>query len=256
MAEQTQDDSLVESAKTLVAQLESGASKEAMETIASLHTKRDQVLFQEVGKLTRSLHESIKNFQIDTSDSSITEEMSRMQDASDRLNYVIDKTEVAANKTMDLVEETIPVSHHLGATASDLKDEWDRFLRREMEADEFRELSKKMVTFLGAITQDTGKIDTNLSEIMLAQDFQDLTGQIIKRVIQLVQEVEDNLVQLVSMAGAVDQITGLKHELPELDEDYNSRDIAAEGPILNADKRDDVVSGQDDVDALLSSLGF
>ena len=109
MAEQTQDESLVESAKTLVAQLESGASKEAMETIASLHTKRDQVLFQEVGKLTRSLHESIKNFQIDTSDSSMTEEMSRMQDASDRLNYVIDKTEVAANKTMDLVEETIPV---------------------------------------------------------------------------------------------------------------------------------------------------
>lgn len=256
MAEETQEESLVECAKTLVAQLESGASKEAMETIASLHTKRDQVLFQEVGKLTRSLHESIKNFQIDTSDSSMTEEMSRMQDASDRLNYVIDKTEVAANKTMDIVEATIPVSHHLGATAGELKDEWDRFLRREMEADEFRDLSKKMVAFLGVITQDTGKIDANLSEIMLAQDFQDLTGQIIKRVIQLVQEVEDNLVQLVSMAGAVDQITGLKHELPELDEDYNSRDIAPEGPILNAEKRDDVVSGQDDVDALLSSLGF
>lgn len=256
MTEQAQQDSLVEYAKTLVTQLENGASKEAMETISNLHSQRDQVLFQEVGKLTRSLHESIKNFQIDTADSSMKEEMSRMQDASDRLNYVIEKTEVAANKTMDMVESTIPVSTHLGNTARDLKTEWDRFLRREMKADEFRELSKKMVSFLGLITEDTGKIDANLSEIMLAQDFQDLTGQVIKRVIQLVQEVEVNLVQLVSMAGAVDQITGVKHELPELDEEHRNNSTEPEGPILNPEKREDVVSGQDDVDALLSSLGF
>ena len=256
MTEQAQQDSLVEYAKTLVTQLESGDSKEAMQTIANLNNQRDKVLFQEVGKLTRSLHESIKNFQIDTSNTTMREEMSRMQDASDRLNYVIEKTEVAANKTMDMVESTMPVSSHLGNTARELKTDWDRFLRREMKAEEFRELSKKMASFLGCISEDTRKIDANLSEIMLAQDFQDLTGQVIKRVIQLVQEVEDNLVKLVSMAGAIDQITGVKHELPEIEKLPESSDIGPEGPIINAETRDDVVSGQDDVDALLSSLGF
>ena len=82
----------MEYAKTLVEQLESGDAKEAMQTIASLHQQRDHILFQEVGKLTRSLHESIKNFAIDAGNSRVQEEMSRMQDASERLNYVIDKT--------------------------------------------------------------------------------------------------------------------------------------------------------------------
>ena len=256
MADENSQDSLVEHAKVLVSQLENGNAKEAMQTISSLQTQRDQVLFQEVGKLTRSLHESIKNFQIDTSNSQMREEMSRMQDASERLNYVIEKTEKAANKTMDVVESTMPVSADLGASARDLKNDWDRFLRKEMNASEFRDLTKKVASFLACATENTATIDANLSDIMLAQDFQDLTGQVIKRVIQLVQEVEDNLVSLVSMAGTIDQITGVKHELPDLEEKVAERDIGPEGPIMNAEERGDVVSGQDDVDALLSSLGF
>lgn len=256
MAEQMMQDSLVEYAKVLVAQLESGNAKEAMQTISSLHTQREQVLFQEVGKLTRSLHESIKNFQIDTANSEMKEEMSRMQDASERLSYVIEKTEQAANKTMDMVENTMPVSSDLGDSARQLKDDWDRFLRKEMDASEFRELTRRVGTFLNSATEETSKIDSNLSDIMLAQDFQDLTGQVIKRVIQLVQEVEDNLVSLVSMAGAIDQITGVKHELTDLNASAKEKDIGPEGPIINPEQREDVVSGQDDVDALLSSLGF
>lgn len=256
MTEQAQQDSLVEYAKTLVEQLESGDAKEAMRTISSLHQQRDQVLFQEVGKLTRSLHESIKNFAIDTSDSVMRDEMSRMQDASQRLNYVIEKTEQAANKTMDMVEHTMPVSGHLRESAQSLKEEWDKLMRREMSADEFRQLTKKVDGFLVTAVSDASTIDSNLSNIMLAQDFQDLTGQVIKRVIQLVKEVEDNLVNLVAMASTIDQITGAKHELPQKDMKANQADIGPEGPIMNPEAREDVVSGQDDVDALLSSLGF
>ncbi|HAG95577.1 MAG: protein phosphatase [Pseudomonadales bacterium] len=256
MTEQAHQDNLVEYAKTLVEQLESGDAKEAMRTISSLHNQRDQVLFQEVGKLTRSLHESIKNFAIDTSNSEMREEMSRMQDASDRLSYVIEKTETAANKTMDMVENTMPVSAHLRETASNLKSEWDRLMRREMTADEFRQLTKKIDGFLCTAVDESTRIDSNLSNIMLAQDYQDLTGQVIKRVIQLVKEVEDNLVNLVTMASTIDQITGLKHDISQTQNKSEEDPIGPEGPIINPEAREDVVSNQDDVDALLSSLGF
>ena len=250
----TDQDSLVECARTLVNQLESGDAREAMHTIANLHKQRDQVLFQEVGKLTRTLHESIKNFSIDTGNSQVKEEMSHLEDASQRLNYVIEKTEQAANKTMDLVEGTMPVSSSLRESAKSLKSEWERLMRREMSAEEFRTLSRQVDQFLAKTVDEATKIDAGLSDILLAQDFQDLTGQVIKRVIQLVQEVELSLVNLVTMASAIDDITGVKHEIkPEVKPDSN---IGPEGPIINADKRDDVVSGQDDVDALLSSLGF
>lgn len=258
MTEQAQKEPLVEYAKTLLAQLESGASVEAMQTIANLHQARDQFLFTEVGKLTRSLHESIKNFSIDTSRAglAVNDELSRMQDASQRLNYVIEKTEQAANKTMDMVEATIPVSSQLGSRARELKPEWERLMRREMKPEEFRLLSREMGLFLDFAAQETARIDGNLSGILLAQDFQDLTGQVIKRVIQLVQEVEESLVHLVKMASAIDQIAGVRHDIPEKTGDATQPNIGPEGPIINPEQRTDVVSGQDDVDALLSSLGF
>lgn len=256
MKEQAHQDDLVEYAKALVEQLESGEAQQAMRTIHSLHEQRDHILFQEVGKLTRSLHESIKNFAIDTSNSEMREEMSRMQDASERLNYVIEKTEQAANKTMDMVEHTMPVSAHLRETATNLKEEWDRLMRREMSADEFRQLTRRIDGFLLTAVNESTKIDSNLSSIMLAQDYQDLTGQVIKRVIELVREVEDSLVSLVSMASSIDKITGVSHESPVPAQDQDTPDIGPEGPIIDPSKRDDVVSSQDDVDALLSSLGF
>ena len=258
MTERAQQDPLVEYAKNLLSQLESGDASEAMNTIANLHHARDQYLFQEIGKLTRSLHNSIKNFAIDTSrvGNKVSDEMSRMQDASDRLNYVMSKTEQAANKTMDMVESIIPISSSIGEKARELKPEWQRLMRKEIKPEEFRRLTREVEQFLDMTSAETSTIGRNLSDILLAQDFQDLTGQVIRRVIQLVHEVEDNLVTLVKMASSIDEITGITHELPEPAASSNEPDIGPEGPIINPEKRDDVVSGQDDVDALLSSLGF
>ncbi len=92
---------------------------------------------------------------------------------------------------------------------------------------------------------------------MLAQDFQDLTGQVIKRVTGLVKEVEENLVNLVVMAGRVDKITGTEHtKNNKVAESKQQKLEEGHGPQLHAEEREDVVSGQDDVDDLLSSLGF
>jgi chemotaxis protein CheZ len=246
---------LIEQAKDLLSQLESGNAVEAMQTISNLHRDRDRFLYEEVGKLTRSLHTSIKNFAIDAGlDHQTVSEMSRMADASDRLNYVIQKTEQAANRTMDIVEETLPVSSDLGDKARSLRTAWQRLLRKEMSAEEFRELTREMDRFLEYASGETAKIDTNLSNILLAQDFQDLTGQVIKRVITLVKEVEASLVELVRMAGTIDHLAGFKHDIPTTPVVQDL--IGAEGPIINPEQRSDVVSGQDEVDDLLSSLGF
>ncbi len=251
------DNNLVEQAKELLNQLENGNSVDAMQTISSLHLKRDQFLYQEVGKLTRSLHEAIRNFAIDAmKETGAASDASMMSDASERLNYVIEKTETAANKTMDLVEETIPISADLGDQARGLKSEWQRLMNKQMKPEEFRELTKQMDSFLELASGETSRIDRNLSNILLAQDFQDLTGQVIKRVITLVQDVESNLVELVRMAGTVDHLAGITHPEAEPAVQEDEKDIGPEGPVINPEKREDVVTSQDDVDDLLSSLGF
>ena len=176
-----------------------------------------------------------------------------MTDASDRLEYVVQMTAKAANRTMDLVEEAMPKASALRDEAAELRDQWQKLRRREMAPAEFRELYARIDTFFVTLNTDAGAMYDNLSEILLAQDFQDLTGQVIQKVTTLVKEVEEHLLSLVVMASHVDQMTGTVHELEEREK------ISAEqgvGPQIKAEEREDVVSGQDDVDDLLSSLGF
>jgi chemotaxis protein CheZ len=239
-------------AAELAESVQAGEYGRAMALINELSEVRDQSLYREVGQLTRSLHEAIRNFQIDPRNAEQKEVLSKMTDASDRLEYVVQMTGQAANRTMDLVEETMPVAHAVRDEASALRDEWQRLRRREMEPAEFRELYGRIDRFFSGLTTDADTMYHNLSEILLAQDFQDLTGQVIQKVTALVKEVEEQMLSLVVMAGHVDQLTGTVHQIDETE-------VSAEqgvGPQMKPEEREDVVSGQDDVDDLLSSLGF
>ncbi len=132
-------------------------------------------------------------------------------------------------------------------------------MRRELDADGFRELAKRIEQFLVHSGQDAGQLSAQLNDILLAQDYQDLTGQVIKRVTKLVTEVETNLVKLVWMAGQVDRYAGIEHDHEGMRDQAaleKERSAKGEGPQVAAETRKDVVSGQDDVDDLLSSLGF
>lgn len=243
---------LKEQANELKSRVDSGDLSGALSIISDLNETRDKTLYQEVGRLTRSLHESIRNFHIDASSSEAAQsELSTIEDASDRLAYVVDMTNKAANKTLDLVEDTMPTASQISSEAKQLMSDWGRLQRKEMKPEEFRKLTSTMGTFLAKLCEDADKVNNNLSEILLAQDFQDLTGQVINRVTGLVKDVEENLVKLVRMAGQVDQITGTVHNIEQ-----KETGIDGEGPQMNAETREDVVSGQDDVDDLLSSLGF
>lgn len=260
------DQSLVEFEATLRARapqllesLQQGRLDETAQLLNELNEIRNHTLYQEVGKLTRELHNAIVKLEMDTS--ATGGDPSPITDATDRLSYVVAMTEKAANRTMDLVEESTPLVNYVSYEAQSLTADWQRFMRREMNAGEFRDLVRRVDAFLQRSMNDGGQLSHNLSEIMLAQDFQDLTGQVIKRVTRLVSELESNLLNLVLMAGQVDRMAGIRHdcEALRLEQEKQKREKESsngEGPQMHADIREDVVSGQDDVDDLLSSLGF
>ncbi|WP_339485838.1 protein phosphatase CheZ [Pseudomonas sp. EL_65y_Pfl2_R95] len=251
------ESTLKSNAHQLLESLERGNFSEAVQVINELNKVRDRGLYHEVGKLTRELHSAIVNFQLDPRLPYATE-ASQITDATERLNYVVTMTEDAANRTMDLVEQSAPLVNDIRTDAQSLKADWGRFMRREMGAEDFRELAKRVELFLANSERDSGKLSGHLNDILLAQDYQDLTGQVIKRVTQLVTEVESNLLKLMLMATQVDRYAGIEHDPETLraEKQQEKNPSQGEGPQIHADKLDDVASSQDDVDDLLSSLGF
>src|SRR5690625_894147 len=244
---------LKQRARMLVEQLESGDLQSASEVIRAINDTRDRTLYTEVGKLTRGLHDAIRNFEIDTSRAGVdSEHMSRMANAQERLDYVIKLTQSAADRTMDRVEEGGPLAAELGSQARAMAEAWQRLRRREMSPAEFRELSRRMEGFLDTAVDGADRLSGHFNDILMAQDFQDLSGQVLQRVILLVQEVEDRLVDLMRVASEVEELTGLVRTIEPREE---VSPTAAEGPQIDGE-REGVVSGQDEVDDLLSSLGF
>ena len=235
-------------AQNLIDSLESGdidSVRQIMDEIASL---RESDLFCEMGKLTRELHDSLNTFKLDSKLEGLTE--SELPDAKERLNHVITMTEEAADKTLTAVEEAIPLSDEIKSNALELKSQWDKFKDRKLSVEEFRELSKDLDKFFPQITEGSVILNDKLNEILMAQGFQDLTGQIIRRVITLVQDVEQGLVDLIKMSGVPDANKKAAKAKEGLD-------TTAEGPVVpGVNHASETVDGQDDVDDLLSSLGF
>jgi len=235
----------LKAARALVSALEADNEEQITKQLTLLAQAQESELFLEVGKLTRELHESLNSFNVDSRlvDLANTD----MPNTRDRLNYVITTTENAAHKTLGFIDETLPLATSLKETAEKIDESWHRFRMREMSVDEFRELSKEIEAYLPIVKQHSDQIHINLTDMMMAQGFQDLTGQVIRQVITLVEEVEDNLVRLVKVSG--------KH-LEHKKEDKVVDPIKAEGPQINAENNPNVVNNQDEVDDLLSSLGF
>jgi len=240
-------------AEDLLNKIEGGDLGKVVGVVNSINEVRDRTLYDEIGKLTRGLHNAIKDIK---SGDELSEE-SGMGQASDKLAYVIEMTDKAANRTMDLAEEGMPLNSENLEGAIELQEQWQKFLRKELKPNEFRELSKKIDSYFSQTQINSKKISSKLSDILMAQDFQDLTGQVIQRVTKLVAEVEERLVDLIAMAGEVDRITGMSQGEPDQNEtpQEEGKKIIAEGPQIDT-SLDGVVEGQDDVDDLLSSLGF
>lgn len=249
MGEDKQERSYSEIAQQLADRVEAGDTEAVEQLVDELTHIRETELFRELGRLTRELHESLKAFKVDSRIAELTEQ--EFPDARERLNYVINMTEQAAHRTLNAIEDSMTLTEALTGRARELKDGWSRFRQRQMPVEEFRTLAGDLDGFFEQIDSEGGKVQTNLTEALMAQDYQDLTGQVIRRVINLVQEVEDGLVKLVRISG-----TRMTEENREAADNKTSDAVKAEGPHIPGRNDEQFVNGQDDVDNLLSSLGF
>lgn len=238
----------LEQAKQLVELLENEQQQDANDLVKDIYEAQANPMLQEIGSLTRDLHDSLKQFNLEERMSEIAND--EIPDARDRLQYVIDKTEVAANKTMDAVDRCMPIADKLHEGLQQVRPQWNELMHGRIELNEFKALCHLIDGLLSQVEGDSTELRGQLTEILMAQDFQDLTGQIIRRVITLVNEVEDRLVEILTAFGTqgIQETTAVDNK--------NKASIDPEGPILNPQEREDAVSSQDEVDDLLSSLGF
>ena len=243
----------LEQARQMVTFLENGEQHKADQLILETASQEQSYLFAEVGKLTRQLHESLKGFELDTRITDLTTDA--IPDAKKRLNYVIEMTENAANKTMDAVEASLPLAQQLADDISHIKPTWDRLMSRDLELGEFKTLCHSIDKFMNSSHLKTDELQVLMTNVLMAQDYQDLTGQVIRRVIELVREVEESLIHLLTAFAAQDENDNQEQQKTE--NSIAAQALAGpEGPIIDKESRDDVVSDQDEVDDLLSSLGF
>ncbi len=233
-------------AKDLVQALEEDNETAADAILDEIASLRESQLFQEIGKLTRQLHDTLNSFEVDSKISTLTEK--EIPDAKERLQYVMTMTEEAANKTLTAVENLLPVSEQLTHQAGELANQWGRFLDKEMPYEEFKTMSKEIAQHFKESKAGLDKVQAGLNEILMAQGFQDLTGQIIRRVIELVQDLETSMVELIRLSGG--KVKSSSEDKPE--------ETKLPGPVVPGvdDKQGGVAQSQDDVDDLLSSLGF
>ncbi|MGL4250489.1 MAG: protein phosphatase CheZ [Aeromonas sp.] len=236
----------LDQARMLLAHLEQGEFDLADELLAEVCAPNASELFEKVGQLTRQLHNSLQEFHLDPRIPDLAAH--DIPDARERLNYVIDMTDRAANRTMDAVEASLPIADRLNDNIQQMMPNWNALMTRDMNVGQFKSLCHQLDDFIKASESDADKLRQLLTEILMAQDFQDLTGQVIRKVIKLVQEVETKLIQMLTMFGEVSTEQSTRT--------VAANGIEAEGPIINPEARTDVVNGQDDVDDLLSSLGF
>ena len=237
----------LEQAKQLVEYLEDNQQEKANELVAEIQTPKNTELFAEIGKLTRQLHDSMNNFNIDSRIEGIAN--ADIPDAKERLNYVIERTENAANKTMDAVESIFPGLEKIQERVDKLMPQWQLLMRNEIDFPGFKELCHEVDLLLSTTKTESTQIHSLMTDVLMAQDFQDLTGQVIRKVIDLVIEVEESLIHMLTVFGL--------NKTGDSDANYAPKvgDNLVEGPIIDTE-RDDVVADQDDVDDLLSSLGF
>jgi len=190
-------------------------------------------VFHQLGLITRQLHDTLHQLGV----------MPKLQmaadglpDARSRLNYIASKTSDPANKVLNSVDQAKTDHAHI---ASETRRIAEAMVRDPVKA----VASGAVMNFVGDVEAATARIDRHLTDIMLAQDFHDLTGQVVAKVVTLATELEDSLVKLLMQAAPPEQAQKVEAAV-------------LHGPVVNPQGRTDVVQNQAEVDDLLASLGF
>lgn len=197
-------------------------------------------LHARLGHLTRALHDTLRELGYDKT---LEQAVGKMPDARDRLNYIATLTEQAAVRTLNAVEESRPLQEGLAQEAEKLSARWQDLFERKLDVEQFKTLVHETRDYLRAVPSRTQATSAQLMDIVLAQDYQDLTGQVLKKLSETVQQMENQLLALLIESLPADKKKEVENSL-------------LNGPVVNAEGRSDVVTSQAQVDDLLESLGF
>ena len=198
------------------------------------------VMLARVGQITRTLHDSLRELGFDKVLEKATLDI---PDVRDRLNYVARMTEQAAQRVLNATDTAIPLQERIDAGADEILHGWQAALKAPFSEANYRDMATLTMQCLTDMRQDTSATKQQLLDIMMAQDFQDLTGQVIRKVTELAHGLEQQLVQLL-----------LDYSPVEVRREVNSGLL--NGPQINPSNKNDVVADQGQVDDLLDSLGF
>lgn len=197
-------------------------------------------VFNRIGQLTRQVHDTLRELGLDGALRDVAEVM---PDARERLGYIVHMTEKAASRVLNATDIARPLQEGVEADARALRARWDRLFEGRLSADEFKVLSADTRVFIGEVAESSRETNAQLLEIMMAQDFQDLTGQVIKKVLDMAQTLETQLLRVLLEVAPADRRR--EHHAGLMN-----------GPVVNGKGRSDVVTSQEQVDELLESLGF
>lgn len=238
------DEEYLERLQRLTEAMQSEDRTRIDELVAELTTLRESALYRELGMLTREIHDTINSFACDDRIAKLARD--EIPDAKERLNFIVAKTDEAAHRTMTGAEETASLIDDFNDRAQRMRERWRQSRNRQLSKQEFVVLNADLDQFLEAIGNESEAIHGKMTEIMLVQDYQDITGQMIRQVVAMVQGIEEKLVRLVAISGAGTAAVGRRPV----------NGATAEGPQLPSADRNEVAQSQGDVDDLLASLGF
>lgn len=205
-----------------------------------LETSPHDELLMRVGHMTRLLHDSLRGLGLDKLLERAAEDI---PDARDRLDYVARMSEQAAQRVLNATDAAIPLQESIDTGAKALKAKLSNLQGRQASAEEYQTELVNFLDFLHTASMHSSATKSHLMDIMMAQDFQDLTGQVIKRVTELAQNLEKQLVQLL-----------IEYSPEQMKQ--SPQDGLLNGPQMHPEGKSDVVANQGQVDDLLDSLGF
>jgi chemotaxis protein CheZ len=209
----------------------------ATEGAAAETDEHGKPMFERLGGIVRLLHDSLRELGYDKA---LSEASTQIVDAQDRLEYVASLTEQAANKVLNTLDEGMPAQDVLSKKAKAMDTRWADLFAGKLSIDEFKTLAGDSRAFAQAVTDATEAEKARLLDIMMAQDFQDITGQLIKKVVIITKTVEHELAELLR-----------DNAPPAVREKLAHKPALMSGPSVPS-----VALDQDNVDDLLADLGF
>jgi chemotaxis protein CheZ len=206
--------------------------------------EHEKNMYARLGGIVRVMHDSLRELGYDKA---LTEASSQIVDAQDRLEYVASLTEQAANKVLNTLDEGMPAQDVLSKQAKDMENRWADLFAGKLSIDQFKALAGDSRQFAQLVSESTEAEKARLLEIMMAQDFQDITGQLIKKVVNITKVVEGELAQLLRDSAPAE----VKEKLAQKQAVQEQPVQLMSGPSVPAAALD-----QDSVDDLLADLGF